>query len=331
MKHSRKRALLVLRITLGLFLLQCGVEKFVVPQNTIAIWDYFYGLNVPQTLGYVFGAVEIATAGCLFIGLFRTAAFGATRARGYTMCTRCSTTDACSRRASVALARVWCWAARVGPDRSATRRSGAAIRRVTGAGSPPACAACSPGPIPVSAGTRPTSAGFYGEQPDAELFVRWAQAAVFASHMRFHGIGAREPWAFGEEALGRVRAALDLQDAPRPYIEACLEEATRTGLPITRCMALAFRTSPKAGPSICNTCLARICWSRRWSGPRVRFTLWLPAGDWLDAQSGERLTGARRLDRALRLDQIALMCGAVPRRGGRAPSLKPGRLHLAEG
>jgi heme O synthase-like polyprenyltransferase len=53
------------------------VEKFVVPQNTVAIWGYFYGLNIPQTLGYVFGAVEIATAGCLFLGLFRTAAYGA--------------------------------------------------------------------------------------------------------------------------------------------------------------------------------------------------------------------------------------------------------------
>ena len=51
--QALSRALLVLRITLGLFLLQWGVEKFVVPQNTVAIWGYFYGLNVPQTLGYV--------------------------------------------------------------------------------------------------------------------------------------------------------------------------------------------------------------------------------------------------------------------------------------
>ena len=60
--QALSRALLVLRITLGLFLLQWGVEKFVVPQNTVAIWGYFYGLNVPQTLGYVFGAVEITIA-----------------------------------------------------------------------------------------------------------------------------------------------------------------------------------------------------------------------------------------------------------------------------
>jgi putative oxidoreductase len=75
--QALSRALLVLRITLGLFLLQWGVEKFVVPQNTVAIWGYFYGLSVPQGLAYLFGAAEIAIAGCLFLGLFRTAAYGA--------------------------------------------------------------------------------------------------------------------------------------------------------------------------------------------------------------------------------------------------------------
>jgi uncharacterized membrane protein YphA (DoxX/SURF4 family) len=71
------RALLALRLTLGLFLLQWGVEKFAVPQSTVAIWGYFYGLNLPQVLGYVFGVAEIAIAACLFLGVFRTWAYGA--------------------------------------------------------------------------------------------------------------------------------------------------------------------------------------------------------------------------------------------------------------
>ena len=70
-------ALLVLRVTLGIFLMQWGVEKFVVPQNTPAIWNYFYGFNMPQAAAYVFGAVEIALAVCLFLGLFRTIAYAA--------------------------------------------------------------------------------------------------------------------------------------------------------------------------------------------------------------------------------------------------------------
>jgi putative oxidoreductase len=71
------RALLVLRITLGMFLLQWGIEKFVVPSNTVAIWGYFYGLSVPQIMAYVFGVAEIAIAACLILGIYRTPAYGA--------------------------------------------------------------------------------------------------------------------------------------------------------------------------------------------------------------------------------------------------------------
>lgn len=80
LSRALPRALLVLRMTLGLFLLQWGVEKFVVPQNTVAIWSYFYGLDVSETLGYVFGAAEIAIAAGLFLGLFRTATYAAAMA-----------------------------------------------------------------------------------------------------------------------------------------------------------------------------------------------------------------------------------------------------------
>jgi putative oxidoreductase len=77
LRQTLTRALLVLRLTLGLFLLQWGVEKFVVPTNTVAIWGYFYGVDVPQALGYAFGAAEIVIAACLFLGVFRTVAYGA--------------------------------------------------------------------------------------------------------------------------------------------------------------------------------------------------------------------------------------------------------------
>jgi putative oxidoreductase len=71
------RALLALRITLGLFLLQWGVEKFIVPQSNIFIWSHFYGMEVSQTLGYIFGAAEIAIALCMILGQFRTVIYGA--------------------------------------------------------------------------------------------------------------------------------------------------------------------------------------------------------------------------------------------------------------
>lgn len=71
------RALFVLRISLGIFLLQWGIEKFVAPENTPAIWGYFYGLNIPQWTAYVFGLIEIGIAIFVFLGVFRTVAYGA--------------------------------------------------------------------------------------------------------------------------------------------------------------------------------------------------------------------------------------------------------------
>ena len=75
--ENLSRALLVLRIGLGVFLLQWGIEKFVVPQNTPGIWGHFYGLKVPEALAYLFGVVEIALAVCLFLGRFKTMTYGA--------------------------------------------------------------------------------------------------------------------------------------------------------------------------------------------------------------------------------------------------------------
>jgi putative oxidoreductase len=70
-------ALLILRVTLGLFLLQWGIEKFVMPQNTPGIWGYFYGISLPQASAYVFGAVEITLALCFFLSIARTLAYAA--------------------------------------------------------------------------------------------------------------------------------------------------------------------------------------------------------------------------------------------------------------
>ena len=71
------RALLALRLTLGLFLLQWGAEKFIAPQSTVAISSHYYGTAIAPAIGYVFGAAEIAIAVCLFLGVFRTVAYGA--------------------------------------------------------------------------------------------------------------------------------------------------------------------------------------------------------------------------------------------------------------
>jgi putative oxidoreductase len=72
-----RAALLALRITLGIFLLQWGIEKFLVPESTVGIWQHFYGVEVSSLVSYVLGVAELLLAACLFLGVFRTVAYGA--------------------------------------------------------------------------------------------------------------------------------------------------------------------------------------------------------------------------------------------------------------
>ena len=142
--RALSRALLALRITLGLFLLQWGVEKFVVPQNTPAIWGYFYGLDVPQALAYAFGAAEIVLAACLFLGLFRTAAYGAARGQRRRVLAPAPRSLGRSRQPPVHRRRAGAGrpdravpAAALGPRRPGGRRVGRRLGRALEAVTPP--------------------------------------------------------------------------------------------------------------------------------------------------------------------------------------------------
>lgn len=90
--------------------------------------------------------------------------------------------------------------------------------------------------------------GFYGDRRDTELYIRWTQMAVFASHMRFHGIGSREPWSYGDEAEHIVRTFIDLRYALIPYIKRALAQSSQTGLPLQRAMVLAYPDDPLSWP-----------------------------------------------------------------------------------
>lgn len=62
-------ALLALRITLGLFMLQWGVEKFVVPGTAQAIFRSFYGLDLAGFIPYGIGVVQVVLALAFLVGI----------------------------------------------------------------------------------------------------------------------------------------------------------------------------------------------------------------------------------------------------------------------
>lgn len=69
-------ALAVLRVSLGVFLLFWGLEKFVVPNVTVLIWDKFYGVGLAASLVPLVGALESALALAIVVGLWRRVTYG---------------------------------------------------------------------------------------------------------------------------------------------------------------------------------------------------------------------------------------------------------------
>jgi putative oxidoreductase len=73
---TERWALAVLRVSLGVFLLLWGLEKFVIPTTTVRIWDTFYGVGLAASLVPLVGALESALAIAITVGLWRRVTYG---------------------------------------------------------------------------------------------------------------------------------------------------------------------------------------------------------------------------------------------------------------
>jgi alpha-D-xyloside xylohydrolase len=167
--------------------------------------------------------------------------------------------------------------------------------------------------------------GFYGPQPDAELFVRWTQAAVFASHLRFHGLGPREPWIFGDEIEAILRDWLLLRYRLIPYLEACLTEAARSGLPPLRAMPLACPDQPEAWGFDTQYLFGRDLLVAPILAPGGGARVYLPEGRWHRFPTGPSYEGGRSLVLRLPLAEFPVFA-----RGGAAIPLGPAVQHTGE-
>jgi alpha-D-xyloside xylohydrolase len=148
--------------------------------------------------------------------------------------------------------------------------------------------------------------GFYRDQRDPVLYVRWLQMAIFAAHIRLHGIGRREPWSYGETAEKPAMAALRLRYQLIPYLQKCIDQSCATGLPVQRAMALAF---PNERPAwgyehqfmLGDDLLVVPCLNARGD---VAF--YLPQGQWQHLLTGDVLEGGRTHAVTLALDSMAV-------------------------
>lgn len=147
--------------------------------------------------------------------------------------------------------------------------------------------------------------GAYGTDagPD-ELYVRWLQAAVFASQLCLAGVGDPEQDRFAPEVEPVLRKWLAFRYRLVPYLKGVVAEATRTGAPVMRAMALAFPTNP----------LLRgyetqfMCGDTLLVAPVLRadgaVEVALPPGGWYDLNSRQRVPGGRIIRYRASLDQF---------------------------
>jgi alpha-D-xyloside xylohydrolase len=167
--------------------------------------------------------------------------------------------------------------------------------------------------------------GTLGPPPDAELFVRWLQASVFASHLSIAGDPARMPWALGAQADAIARKWLAFRYRLIPYLQQAIAQAGATGLPVMRAMALAF-----PGHALTRHCETQfLCGDALLvapiTAPGGEVEILLPPGAWHDLNSRQRFPGGRVLRYRAALDQFP----AFGREGFALP-LGPAVAHTGE-
>jgi alpha-glucosidase len=156
--------------------------------------------------------------------------------------------------------------------------------------------------------------GFAGEC-DGELLGRWMQVGALTPFFRNHtalGSPRQEPWAFGEPWESICRRWIELRYELLPYLYTAAWQATQTGLPLMRPLALEFPADRRtyslddefmAGDALLAAPVGR--------AGQIRRPVYLPAGPWYDFWTGERLEGDVQAETPLETMPLYVRAGAV--------------------
>lgn len=151
--------------------------------------------------------------------------------------------------------------------------------------------------------------GFMGDCT-GELLARWMQLGAFTpffrNHAAMHSV-QQEPWAFGPEIEAICRRAIELRYELLPTLATAFWECSQTGLPIMRPLVLAYQGDPHVAAlddqfMLGGDLLVAPVLEPGVAGRRV----YLPAGEWIDFWTGQRLAGGRDHWADAPLDRIPL-------------------------
>jgi alpha-D-xyloside xylohydrolase len=148
--------------------------------------------------------------------------------------------------------------------------------------------------------------GFEGD-PNPAVFKRWVAFGLLSSHSRLHGNeSVRVPWAFDEEAVDVTRKFTHLKLELMPYILQQAKITTETGVPLMRPMLVEFAED-------------RTCWTLDQQymfgsdllvapvfNAHGKVEFYLPAGNWTNYFTGEKITGGRWVTEQHGFDSLPL-------------------------
>lgn len=133
--------------------------------------------------------------------------------------------------------------------------------------------------------------GFEGT-PDAAVFKRWVAFGLLSSHSRLHGSDSyRVPWAFDDEAVDVTRQFTRLKMSLMPYLARAAREASLRGTPIMRAMALEFPGDRAVAGLGTQYMLGESILVAPVFSEEGDVDVYLPAGQWTQLLTGERVTG----------------------------------------
>lgn len=158
--------------------------------------------------------------------------------------------------------------------------------------------------------------GGYGS-PSAPLFTRWAQLSAVSPVFEVGGGGRNNtPWEFDQQTIDRFRDAAILHAELVPYLYRLAQEAHATGMPITRPLGMGYPDDEQAWAAdqeflVGDDLLAAPVAADRAErdgqlGRATPVELYLPAGTWVDAFTGEVYSGNQHIVRQSGLDDFPL-------------------------
>ncbi len=161
-------------------------------------------------------------------------------------------------------------------------------------------------------------AGFSGEVPSAELYLRSASMAAFCPIMQYHSeyndhrrpLRDRTPWNIAErsgrpEVIDIYRQFAHLRMRLLPYITAEARHCAETGEPLMRPLFLDWPDDPQAWQVDDQYCFGRALLVAPVLEPgAVERRLYLPAGEWVDFWDGQLTAGGQWITAAAPLDRI---------------------------